>query len=124
MLDLYYQRGFKVTTTLTDGELTPMRRELNAMGVHPNFATANEHVPEIERQICVFKERARACHHSLPFTYLPRLILIEMMHNADLWVYVFPPKGGVSTISPRSLITGIKFDYAKHCQLTSALMPK
>ena len=41
-----------------------------------------------------------------------------MMHNAALWVNVFPPKGGVSTISPRSLITGIKFDYAKHCQLS------
>ena len=41
-----------------------------------------------------------------------------MMHNAALWVNVFPPKGGVSTINPRSLITGIKFDYTKHCQLS------
>ena len=28
-----------------------------------------------------------------------------------------PPKGGVSTISPRTLITGVKFDYTKHCKL-------
>ena len=41
-----------------------------------------------------------------------------MMHNAALWVNIYPPKGGVSTISPRSLITRIKFDYAKHCQLS------
>ena len=95
-----------------------MCRELIAMGVQPNFATANEHVPEIERQIRVLKERARACCHSLPFTYLPRLILIEMIHNAALWVNFFPPKGGVSTISPQSLITGIKFDYTKYFQLS------
>ena len=58
VLDIYSQRGFKVTTTLMDGEFIPMRRELTSMGVHPNFATANEHVPEIERQICVLEERA------------------------------------------------------------------
>ena len=81
-------------------------------------AYENNHVPEIERQIRVLKERTRACSHSLPFTHPPRLILIDMMHNAALWVNVFPPKGGVSTISPRSLTTGIKFDYAKHCQLS------
>ena len=84
VLDLCSQRGFKVTNTLMDGEFIPMRHELTAMGVHPNFATANEHVPEIESQISVIKERAQACRHSLPFTYLPRLILIEMMHNAAL----------------------------------------
>ena len=55
MLDLYSQRGFKVTTTLMDEELSPMRREITAMGVHTNFATENEHVPEIERQIRVLK---------------------------------------------------------------------
>ena len=45
VIDLYSQRGFKVTTTLMDGEFIPMRRELTSMNVHPNFATTNEHVP-------------------------------------------------------------------------------
>ena len=87
------------------------------MGIIGNFATRSEHVPEIERQIRVLKERARACRHTLPFKYLPRLIVIEMMNNCALWLNVFPPKGGVSTISPRTLITGVKFDYTKHCKL-------
>ena len=81
-----------------EGEFIPVRRELTTMGVHPNFATANEHVLEIERQIRVLKERARACRHSLPFAYLPFLVFVEMMHNAALWVNVFTSKGGVSTI--------------------------
>ena len=40
-----------------------------------------------------------------------------MTNNCALWLNVFPPKGGVSTISPRTLITGVKFDYTKHCKL-------
>ena len=78
VLEFYSQSGFKFTTTMMDGEFIPMRRELTAMGVHPNFATENEHMPEIERHICVLKEHAQACCRSLPFTYLPRLILIEI----------------------------------------------
>ena len=58
-----------------------------------------------------------ACRHTLPFKYLPRLIVIEMTNNCALWLNVSPPKGGVSTISPRTLITGVKFDYTKNCKL-------
>ena len=49
-------------------------------------------VPDIEQQIRVLKERARACPHTLPFKYLPRLIVIEMMNNCALWLNVFPPR--------------------------------
>ena len=41
VMALYSQRGFKVTTTLMDEEFIPMRLELTAMGLHPNFSTAN-----------------------------------------------------------------------------------
>ena len=114
---LYSARGFKLTNANLDGEFIPMCRHLQEMGIIGNFDTQSEHVPEIEQQIRVLKERARACRHTLPFQYLPRLIVIEMMNNCALWQNVFPPKGGVSTISPRILITGVKFDYTKHCKL-------
>ena len=55
VLDLNSQRGLKVTTTLMDGEFIPVRRELTEMGALPNFATAKEHIPEIERKILVLK---------------------------------------------------------------------
>ena len=114
---LYSARGFKLTNANLDGKFIPMRRHLQEMGIIGNFAMQSEHVPEIERQIRVLKERACACRHTLPFKYLPRLIVIEMMNNCALWLNVFPPKGGVSTISPRTLITGVNFDYTKHCKL-------
>ena len=86
------------------------------MGIYANFATRNEHVPEIERQHRVIKERARACRSTLPFEVLPRLLLVEMVNNCALWINMFPDKGGNSNVSPRTLMTGMKLDYSKHCR--------
>lgn len=115
---MYTQRGFNVTTSLMDGEFVPMKMALLAMGVALNTTSASEHVPEIEQQNCVIKERARACRHALPFEYLPKIIVIEMVYNCVLWLNAFPPKGGMSvSISPQTLLTGVKFDYNTHCKL-------
>ena len=62
----------------------PLRTDLLTLGINPNFATRNEHVPEIERQHRVINERARACQHYLPFKVLPRLMLMEMVNNCVL----------------------------------------
>ena len=82
------------------------------MGIHANFATRNEHVPEIERQPRVIKERARACRPTLLFEVLPKLLLVEMVNNCALWINMFPAKGGIPNISPRTLMTGIKIDHS------------
>ena len=47
VIAIYTQRGFKVEHSLRDGEFVPLRTELLNMGIHANFATSNEHVPEI-----------------------------------------------------------------------------
>ena len=67
VIAIYTQRGFKVEHALLDREFVPLRTELLNMGIHANFATRNEHVPEIERQHRVIKERACACRSTLPF---------------------------------------------------------
>ena len=87
------------------------------MGIHSNFATRNKHVPEIERQHRVIKERARACRSTLPFEVLSKLLLIKMVNNCALWINMFPAKGGIANVSPRTLMTGIKLDYSKHFRL-------
>ena len=89
------------------------------MGIAANFATRNEHVPEIERQHCIIKERARACRHTLPFEVLPWLLLVKMVNNCALWLNTFRAKGGITNASPRTLMTGIKLDYNKNCCLPS-----
>ena len=76
LLRIYTQRGFKVNHALLDGEFVPLRTDLLNMGIVANFATRNEHVPEIERQYRVIKERARACRSTLPFEVFPQLLLV------------------------------------------------
>ena len=114
---IYTQRGFKVQHALLDGESVPLRTDLLNMGIYANFATRNEHLPEIEGQHRVIKEQARACRSTLPFEVLPRLILVEMVNNCALWINMFPAKGGICNVSPRNLMTVIKLDYSKHCRL-------
>ena len=56
--------------------------------------------------------------HTLPYTSIPLLILIEMVYTATLWLNAFPPKNGVSMmLSPRAIMTGHSIDFKKHCQL-------
>jgi hypothetical protein len=86
------------------------------MGVSLNITLAKEHVPEIERRIHVVKERTQATRHTLPVTYIPKVMLVAMVANATTWINAFPAKGGVSaTLSPRTLLTGERFDCNKHC---------
>ena len=95
-----------------------MMTALLNMGVSLNTASASEHIPEIEQQPRVLKEQARACHHSLPFKIFPKLTITEMIYNCVLWIIAFPQKGGVSaSISPRTLVTGVKFDYNCQCKI-------
>ena len=112
------KRGFVIKTLLMDGEFAPIRNDMASMSITLNVTAANEHVPQIERQIRVIKERVRAIRHSLPFKYIPGLMLMELVYFSTMWINAFPPKGGVSpNISPRGIMIGTQFDYAKHCKL-------
>ena len=115
--NLYENRGFDPKTLVMDGEFAPMRAELREVGFELNTTAANEHVPKIERYIRVIKERTRCTRHTLPFKFIPILMLVEMVYMSCMWINAFPPKGGVSkTLSPRNIMTGTQFDYNKHCK--------
>ena len=70
----------------------PLCTDSLTLGINPNFATRNEHVPEIERQHRIIKEHARVCRHALTFKVLLRLMLVEMVKNYALWLNMFPQK--------------------------------
>jgi hypothetical protein len=75
-------------------------------------------MPEIEIQIRVAKERARAIWRTLPFKKIPDRVIVELINFVVLWLNAFPPLSGVSkTYSPRTIMTGTTLDYAKHCKL-------
>ena len=54
----YLRRGFRITVVSLDGEFEPIRAQIEAIpgGPRVNLASADEHVPEIERRVQVVKE--------------------------------------------------------------------
>ena len=65
------------------------------------------------------KERVRAVWSRPPCKkHVPKLIIAELVSHVMLWLNSFPTLGGVSTtISPRTILTGQKMNYKKHCRL-------
>ena len=108
VLPIYTQRGLQVESALLDGELVPLCTDLLALGINPNFATQNEHVPEIERQHRLIKECACACRHALPFKVLPRLMLVENREQLRTMAQHVPTKRRNQICESTNLIDGDK----------------
>jgi hypothetical protein len=70
MCGYYLQRGFQIVFIKGDGEFALLEAWIVMVYGAPklNLASANEHVPEIERKIWVIKERVRAVIYSIPST--------------------------------------------------------
>ena len=110
----YHHRGFEIVTILGDNEFEPLRP------LFPQLQTcaANEHIPDVERYIRTIKDSTRSTYRMLPFTRVPRLVIVHLVKNAVLWFNAFPPADGISTDhSPRYLLTGRELSYARHAQL-------
>jgi hypothetical protein len=99
-----------------DREFECLRADLPEVNL--NTTAASEHVPDVEGQIRVIKERSRAIRSMLPFKAIPGRIIIELVYYDAFWLNVFPPSSGVSALySPRTIMTGTALDFAKHCKL-------
>ena len=85
--------------------------------VNVNTTAAREHVAEIERGICLLKERSWCVVKSLPFQYLPKQIVIHMVYFVCTMVDAVPAVEGISQVfSPREIVTQRKFDFKKDCK--------
>jgi hypothetical protein len=113
----YLQRDFHITVLHVDGEFAPLKTMIETIPGGPtvNLASANEHVPEIERRIRVVKEWCRSSRHDLPFHRIPKLLTIHIVFNSVRMLNFFPTRGGVSdNISPKTIMSGEVLEYKKH----------
>ena len=113
----YIQRGFRIQTVHADGEFRALKYLIQSIpaGTRVNLTSANKHVSEIERCIRVVKEISRAFHHSIPFSWIPKLITIHAILNIANILNCFPKKKGISLeLSPCSILTGESLYYKKH----------
>ena len=119
MHNYYLQRGFQIVFIKGDGEFKPLEDLIQSElygGPKMNLASANEHVPEIERKIRVIKERTRAVRYSLPCNAIPALVTTHAVLFVTKQLNLFPVKGGISGWSPKQIMTGEVIHY-KFCSV-------
>ena len=114
---IYRRNGFNVVAALMDGEFGHLRGELADMGIALNETSWDEHVGEIERYIRTVKERMRAVYNTMPFSKIPAQLVIEMAKASVFWLNGLPPRDYFgNNLSPRTIVTGQKLDYKRHCR--------
>jgi hypothetical protein len=81
-----------------------------------NTPAAREHVGDIERHVRHIKERAQGIVCTLPYSRLPRIMLIHLLHFITMWLNNFHVANGVSAdYSPSEIILPHHVSYKYHC---------
>ena len=65
---------------LMDMQFELLQDDAHEMGIELNTASANKHVPEIERMHHVIEERVWSIYNTLPYNVLPTHMIIEMVN--------------------------------------------
>jgi hypothetical protein len=82
--------------------------------------TANEHVPEVEKNNRTIQERIRSTYHNGPHPTVrhdPKGHATLRSHDMHRAVELFSDKGGISPYyRPHVIFTGRALDFNKHCQ--------
>jgi hypothetical protein len=102
---LYQNRGFTPTDIHADGEFHTLKAFFP--DIRFSICAADAHVPEVERAIRSVKETVRATIHGMPFHFLPRVLVKELVSFAVRNHNMLPHPDGVSTtMSPATIVTG------------------
>ena len=117
IINEYKVRGFTVTQIHGDNQFTCLTDALNECEVSFYPVAANSHEPFIERDNRTSKERCRCTMAGLPYSKLPRRMILELPKANDFWLNYWCSSAGVSdTTPPRQILTGIQLDAIKHCK--------
>jgi hypothetical protein len=122
---VYMKSGFEIKYVYADQEFESVLKSMAYQyKFQPNIATAQEHVPVVERSIRVVKERCWATFHGNPFKSLPRILINSVVQECTRKLNFFPLRGGCSSIySPRIILheINLKFEHFKVPQLSYVL---
>jgi hypothetical protein len=112
-----------IQTILADDKFVSLREYIEEFGVEVNVTAKEEYVPEVERQIRVIKEWARAIIQTLPYRNLPRKMRVGLIYYVIFWFNNVAMEG--RDFSPRDLIFGeCKIDYNVMCKIPLVPMYK
>ena len=103
VMRLYAQGGFVVNLIMMDGEFAKLESSFDLVEI--NTTAAREHVGEIKRSVCTIKERGQSISTVLPYTTLPKQLVIHLIYYVVMFLNAMPAKTGISdTISPREIV--------------------
>ena len=81
-----------------------------------NTTLAREHLPDIERHICLIKERVRYTTSDFTFNPIPKLVLIHVVYTCVMWINnILHKSGAVQGIPLCELVTGRTVNYKRDC---------
>ena len=119
VINFYKMHKHEIEFILCDNEFGPLKTRLREeSGAEMNLSAPNEHVPEVERNIKLIKERLRSTLAGMPYKKIPTNFKRELVLTCVSMLKVVPREAGVSdTLSPMELLTGRSLDFHKHCKL-------
>jgi hypothetical protein len=105
VIKLYSSRGYRVCALHADNKFACARDVVQPIRI--DVVAADSHVGEVERSIQTIKVRLRVCVHGLPFTRLPKILVVHLVADVVRCLNMFPAAHGISNaMSPLSLVTG------------------
>ena len=81
---MYLTRGFKIISIRGDLEFAAIQKLVDELPSRPRLVLAaqGEHVGTVERNIRYTKEKVRSLRYTLPFTNVPKTMIIYMVFTA------------------------------------------
>ncbi len=99
---MYMLPGFHIVELASDGEFAWIADQVASLPSNPvlDLAAASQHVGLIECNIRFLKEKTQLICHSLPFEYIPALMLVRMVLHSVQFMNSFSQKGGLKHYPP------------------------
>ena len=119
-------RGLRIVVLSGDQEFAALSELAGNLPSTPrlNWAAASQHCGFIERNICFLKEMIRSLRHSLPFEWVPGIMVVHMVLHIIKFVNRFPCRGGVKHHSPSEIMTNhrihvndVVVSFGVYCQI-------
>ena len=113
MASFYKIHGHQIEFIMSDNEFGPLKERIRkAIGSELNLAAPDEHVPEVERNIRVIKDRLRSMLAGMPYKKIPRHFKRELALTCITMLNVIPREASVSSsLSPMELLSGRSLDF-------------
>ena len=118
ILHIYVSRGFTVISIAADNGFAALEnnKDFLSLGVNLNLTSEDEHEPHVERFIRTLKERCRMCFALLPFTRIPKRMVIELVYCQIYWHNFTIPADYISDrLGPAAIVLGRTYDYNSLC---------